>query len=85
MNVGKPLRTRMGAETGEMDVAVRSYEEGRLLVPLEGQSGAERDDAQAQGRADPLQDPEVAGELTCQPPPVGVSHPVVQDEVRDVV
>ena len=67
------LSTRMGAEAGEMDPAVRSYEERRLLVPLEGQSGTERDDPQTQGRAEPLQDPEVAGELTGQPPPVGVS------------
>jgi hypothetical protein len=68
-----------------MDVAVRPYEEGRLLVPLEGQSGAERDDPQAQSRADPLQDPEVTGELTGQPPPVRIPHPVAQDELRDVV
>ena len=66
-------------------MAVCSYEEGRLLVPLEGQSGAERDDSQAQCRAGRLQDSGVARELTGQPPPVGVSHPVVQDEVRDVV
>ena len=68
-----------------MDVAVRSYEEGRLLVPLEGQSGAERDHPEAQCRSEALQDPEMAGELTGQPPPVGISHPVAQDEVRDVV
>jgi len=75
----------MGTEAGEMDAAVGSYEERRLLVPLEGQSGAERDDPQPQGRTDPLQDSGVAGELTGNPPPGGVSHPVVENVVRDVV
>ena len=79
------LSTRMGAEAAEMDPAVSSYEERRLLVALEGQPGAERDDPQTQGRAEPLQEPEVAGELTGQPPPVGVSHPVAEDHGRYVV
>ena len=65
-----------------MDAPVRSHEERRLLVPLERQSGAERDDPHSQGRADPLQDAEVTGELAGQPPPVGVSYPVADDHGR---
>jgi hypothetical protein len=52
---------RLGAEAGQLNASVRSNEERRLLIPLEGQSGAERDDPQAKGRADRLQDPRGVG------------------------
>ena len=52
---------RLRAEAGQLDASVRSNKECRLLIPLEGQSGAERDDPQAQSRADRLQEPRGAG------------------------
>jgi hypothetical protein len=76
---------RMGAETGEMDAPVGSHHERRLLVALEGQSGAEGDDPQAQGRADRLKAPRAAWELFGQTPPVGISYPVAQDQGRNIV
>jgi hypothetical protein len=63
-----------------LDASVGSNEERRLLIPLEGQSGAERDDPQAEGRADRLQDSRAAGEFVRKSPPVRVSNPVAQDQ-----
>jgi hypothetical protein len=63
-----------------LDPPVGSNVKRRLLIPLEGQSGAERYDPQAQGRPDRLQDSPAAGEFERKSPPVRVSNPVAQDQ-----
>jgi hypothetical protein len=70
----------MWSHGGDVDTPIGSHKEGSLLVRLEGQSGAEGDEPEAQGRADVLQDPKVARELVRQAPPVRVSNPVAQDQ-----
>ena len=63
-----------------MDPSIGSNEESRLLIPLEGQSGAERDDPQAQSRADRLKDSRAAGKFVPKSPRVRVPNPVAQDQ-----
>lgn len=65
-----------------MNAPVGSHEEGRLLVALESQPGAERHDSQAERRSNPP--PRAAGELAGQSPPVGLPDPVLEDQARNV-
>jgi hypothetical protein len=75
----------MWSEAREMDTPVGSNQERRFLVPLEGQSGAEGHDPEAQRRAHRLEDPRAAGELFGKSPPVGISNPVALDQARYIV
>jgi hypothetical protein len=75
----------MWSEAREMDTSVGSNHQRRLLVPLEGQSGAEGHDPEAQGRADRLKNSRTAGELFGKSPSVGISYPVALDQGRYIV
>jgi len=71
------------AERRQLHALAGSHEEGRLLVALQRQSGAERHDPQAE-RGSNLPAGAV-GELVGQSAPVGLPNPVLEDQARNVL
>ena len=72
----------LGAEPHQLHAPVGSHQEGRLLLALERQPGAERHHSQSERRSNFSSG--AMGDLVGQSPSVGLPNPVFEDQARNV-